>query len=264
MPYKKKSNKIISRGLIAVCACFLFSCQISKNVTKEDFLYFQTGLDSIKKIQVTDPIIHVNDLIAVQISSSSLNQEQTIPFNMQGSASTAGYLVNTAGNIDMPVLGSVKAAGLTQDQLQKVVIEKLLSYVKDPIVIVHFLQFKVNVLGEVRSPGMQKFEVDRVTLLDALSSAGDLSDNGKREDITVIREEGGSRKIYKVDIRSGSMFQSPAFVLQSNDIVYVGPNFKKFKDFKSSNTNNSQNVLRIFTTIISLFTSIIVIIRVFK
>ena len=266
MPYKKKLKGIFSYCLIILSSCLLFSC-LSKNVTKEDFVYFQTGLDSLKRVQVSEPVIHVNDLLSVQVSSSSLNQEQVVPFNLPGSSNAlnpTGYLVNTAGNIDMPVLGSVKAAGLTQDQLQKAVSEKLMNYVKDPIVIVHFLQFKVNVLGEVKGPGMQKFQVDRVTLLDAISAAGDLTDKGKREDITVIREDGDTRRIYKVDIRSGSMFQSPAYILQSNDVVYVGPNFQKFRDMKNANTSNAQTALRVGSAIISVFTSIILIIRVFN
>jgi polysaccharide export outer membrane protein len=257
MAYKKKVFGLLSCWLILGCTSFLFSCKSAKNMTKEEFLYFQNGLDSIKKIQVSEPIIHVNDVISVQVSSSSLNQEQTLPFNLPASPTSAGYLVNTAGNIDMPVLGSVRAAGLTQDQFQKFVTEKLSNYVKDPIVLVHFLQFKVNVLGEVKSPGVQKFDVDRVTLLDAIGTAGDLSDKGKREDIAVIREENGIRKVYKVDIRSGSFFQSPAYLLQSNDIVYVGASFQKFKEMKNTGTSNLQKTLQIVGTILGLFTSVV-------
>jgi polysaccharide biosynthesis/export protein len=266
MPYKKKINRIFTYCILIFSSSVFFSC-LSRNITKEDFIYFQTGLDSLKRVQVSEPIIHTNDFLSIQVSSSSLNQEQVLPFNLPGSSSAVnptGYLVNSAGNIDMPVLGSVKAAGLTQDQLQKAVTEKLMNYVKDPIVMVHFLQFKVNVLGEVNGPGMQKFQVDRVTILDAISAAGDLTDKGKREDITVIREDGTTRRIYKVDIRSGSLFQSPAYFLQSNDIVYVGPNAQKFRDMKSANSSTAQNAIRIGSTIISLFTSIIIIIRVFN
>ena len=267
MSFTKKLNGVFGCCMIIACACFLFSCKISKNITKEDYLYFQTGIDSIKKVQAAQPVIHVNDLISVQVSSPSLNQEQTIPFNLPASATGAGvsgYVVNSAGNIEMPVLGSIKAAGLTQDQLEKNITEKLTNYVKDPAVMVHFLQFKVNVLGEVKNPGVQKFDVDRVTLIDAISAAGDLSDKGKREDITVIREDGVTRRIYKVDIRSGSLFQSPAYMLQSNDIVYVGASDQKFKELKSTNANSTLQGLQIFGTILGLFTSILVAVRVFK
>jgi polysaccharide export outer membrane protein len=257
MPHKKKVFGLLSCWLILISASFLFSCTSTRNITKEDFLYFQSGLDSMKRIQVSEPIIHVNDVLSIQVSSSSLNQEQTVPFNLPPSTNSAGYLVNTAGNIDMPVLGSVKAAGLTQDALQKFVTEKLSNYVKDPIVLVHFLQFKVNVLGEVKSPGVQKFDVDRVTLLDAIGAAGDLGDKAKREDITVIREEGGTRKVYKVDIRSGSLFQSPAYILQSNDIVYVGASFQKFKELKNATTNTAQRGLQLVATVLGLVTSIL-------
>ncbi len=261
MSYNKSLHVCFNFFSIIACACILFSCKVSKNTTKEDFLYFQRGLDSIKNVQVKEPIIHVNDLLSIQVSSASLNQEQTIPFNPPGNA---GYLVSTTGNIEMPVLGTLKAAGLTQAQLQSSILEKLSNYVKDPNVIVHFLQFKINVLGEVKSPGEKKFDVDRVTIIDAISAAGDLTDIGKREDVTVIREEGTSRKIYRVDLRSGSLFQSPVYNMQSNDILYVGANAQKFKQLKGANSNNALNGLRIVGTVLGLFTSIILAIRVFN
>lgn len=251
--------------LIAV-SLFVFSCNTSQKVTKENFLYFQRGLDSIKYIQTKDPIIQNNDLLSIQVGSTSLNQEQTIPFNLPPSnmGVNLGYLVNTAGNVEMPVIGSVKASGLTQAQLQKAILDKLSPYVKDPSVIIHFLQFKINILGEVKSPGTKKFESDRVTIIDAVSAAGDLTDNGKREDIVIIREEGNTRKIYRVDIRSGSLFQSPVYLLQSNDIMYIGASEQKFRELKAATSNNAQKGLQILGTIIGLFTSIVFAINVFK
>lgn len=258
MPYKNYCKLIIGVCGMLLCTSFLFSCKINRSITEKDYLYFQNGLDSIKNVKVSEPIIHENDQLSIQISSSSLNQEQTVPFNPPGNA---GYLVRTDGNIEMPVIGMVKAAGLTQTQLQNLLIEKLSSYVKDPNAIIHFLQFKVNVLGEVKSPGVKNFDVDRVTILDAIAAAGDLAETGKREDITVIREENTKRKLYKVDIRSGSIFQSPVYNLQSNDIVYVGANFQKFKSLKSNNNTNSLRGLQIFSTLLGLLTSVVFTIR---
>ena len=91
----------------------------------------------------------------------------------------------------MPVIGDIKAAGLSKDSLQFLLEQKLAGYIKGPSVLVRFLGFNVNVLGEVRTPGTHKFLVDNVTVIDAISAAGDLTDYGKREDVTVIREEGG-------------------------------------------------------------------------
>jgi polysaccharide export outer membrane protein len=216
----------------------------------------------MKRVQIKEPTIHKYDLISIQVSSASPIQEQLAPFNPTDK--TSGYLVNSDGNIEFPVIGAVKAAGLTQVQLQNSIAEKVANYVKDPNIIVHFLQFKVNVLGEVKSPGLKTFEVDRVTIIDAISQAGDLTDNGKREDVAVIREEPTGRKLYKVDLRSGSLFQSPVYHLQSNDILYVGANEQKFKDLKSANNNTTLRSLQIFGTILGLFSSIVFAINAFK
>lgn len=220
----------------------------------------------MKGIQLKQPLIQKNDLLSIQVSSTSLNQEQTTPFNLPSSSSAGtanGYLVNMSGNIEMPVIGVINAEGLTPLQLQTAVSAKLLPYVKDPTVIVHFLQFKINLLGEVKSPGVKTFTTDRVTLIDAVSAAGDLTDYGKRQDVTVIREEGNVRKIYKVDLRGGGLFQSPAYILQSNDIVYVGAADIKFDQIKaaSSNNENVRQGLQIFSTLLGLFTSILFLIR---
>lgn len=266
MPNKKKLSVLFSYCLLITCTCLLFGCNSSKKVTKESFTYFQRGLDSMKHIQSKEPVIQNNDLLSIQVISTSLNQEQTLPFNLPPSAAgvNSGYLVSMSGNVEMPVIGTIKAAGLTQIQLQKVIVEKLSPYVKDPSVIIHFLQFKVNVLGEVNSPGTKKFDADRVTIIDAISAAGDLTDKGKREDISVIREESNARKIYRVDIRSGSLFQSPVYLLQSNDILYVGASDQKFRELKAATSSNTQKSLQIFGTVIGLFSSIIFAISIFK
>lgn len=248
-------------GVFVLCS-LMYSCKISKGITQKDFLYFQSGLDSIRKIQPRQPVINANDVISIRVSTSSLNQEQVVSFNQP--VGSLGYTVNAEGNVEMPVIGFVKASGLTQTQLSELIAEKLMNYVKDPQVIIHFLEFKVNVLGEVKGPGIQKFTADRVTILDAIGAAGDLTDKGKRQDVTIIREENNRRNIYKVDLRSGALFQSPAYILQSNDIVYVGANEQKFKDFKNANSISSYNGLRIFATVLGLFTSVIFAIRLFN
>jgi polysaccharide export outer membrane protein len=266
MQTKEKVSALSRFFVIIAISSLIFSCNSSKIVTKENYIYFQNGLDSMKYIQSKEPVIQNNDLLSIQVISTSLNQEQTLPFNHPATVTGAGsgYLVDMAGNVEMPVIGTVKAAGLTQVQLQRNIIEKLTPFVKDLSVVIHFLQFKVNVLGEVKTPGTQKFDADRVTIIDAISAAGDLTDNGKREDITVIREDGNTRKIYKVDIRNGSLFQSPAYLLQSNDIVYVGASDQKFLALKAQAKSSTQNGLQVVATILGLLTSIALVIRVFK
>ncbi|MEJ7738065.1 MAG: polysaccharide biosynthesis/export family protein [Chitinophagaceae bacterium] len=214
----------------------------------------------MRALQLKEPVIQINDLLGIQVFSNSLNQEQANMFSSTGA--NQGYLVGITGNIDMPIVGKIKTAGLTKVQLQALLIEKISPYVKDPSVLIRFLEFKINVLGEVKSPGSHKFETDRVTIIDALSAAGDLTDFGKRQDVLVIREESTDRKYYHVDLRSGALFQSPVYQLQPNDIVYVGANINKIKTI---NTNsNSQQALQLFLTAVSVISTIIFLITNIK
>lgn len=208
-----------------VLPLFLFAaCNSSKRISK-DFTYFQTGRDSLGKVSYKEPLIQANDLLAIQVYSSTLSQEQVTLFNLPNN--TEGYLVDINGNIVMPVVGNIPAAGLTRTQLAKKIEETLIPYVKGPSVLVRYRQFKINVLGEVKSPGTKTFPTERVTLIDALGAAGDLTDFGKRDNVMVFREENGERKMYLVDLRSAAIFQSEVYQLQQNDIVYVNANKNK-------------------------------------
>jgi polysaccharide biosynthesis/export protein len=215
---------------------FLVACSSSRKLDK-NYLYFQNSLDSVST-QFKELVIQPNDLLSIQVYSKSLNQDQATIFNIPngvvnagtaGVNSMQGYQVGLNGNIEMPIIGSVKASGLTKDQLQTVLVQKLSPYVKDPSVIVRYQQININVLGEVKAPGMHNFKTDKITVLDAISVSGDLTDYGKRENVLVIREESGIRKYYYLDLRSGTIFQSPGYQLQPNDIVYVSANKTKLK-----------------------------------
>ena len=234
MVQKNKFAQLLNICFFLLLMWMATACGSSKKLNK-DFVYFQTGLDSMGTIQFKEPVIQINDVLSIIVTSTSLNQDQT-------------------GNVEIPVVGSIKAAGLTKVQLEAVIKEKISSYVKDASVLIRFLQFKINVLGEVRAPGSHSFETDYVTIIDALSSAGDLTDNGKRNDIIVIREENGNRKYFKVDLRSASLFQSPVYQLQPNDIVYVGVNKNKLATL---NVNyNSQRSLQTIFSITSVVTTL--------
>lgn len=251
-------------SLITLCSFILLgilmvSCSSSKRINK-DFLYFQRGLDSLGTVQLKEPLIQPNDLLSIYVFSKGLNQDQAALFNLPniGAAGANGYLVGMNGNIEIPIIGNVRAAGLTRTQLHDALEQRLLPYVKDPSVLVRFLQFKISVLGEVKSPGVQSYTTDRVTIIDAISTAGDLTDAGKREDVLVIREENGIRKSYPVDLRTGTLFQSPAFQLQQNDVVYVGANNIKLKTLKTNPT--AQRDLQLGLSIASFFAFVVSII----
>ncbi len=218
----------------------LVSCNSSKKIDK-DFLYFQTERDNIGIIELRERIIQINDQLSITVLSKTFNQQEAALFNMPSvglnqsgpssgtSTNNAGYVVGIDGSIDFPILGAVRAAGLTKEQLQQYLVEKLTPYVKEPSVSIRSLDFNINVLGEIKSPGLKTFPTDRVTIIDAISASGDLTDNGKRKDVMVIRREGDKNIYMEVDLTSGALFQSPAYQLQPNDIVYVGANVKKLR-----------------------------------
>jgi len=220
--------KLPVRILLSVTVLFFCSCDPSRKINK-DYLYFQKDRDDIIRSQLKEMTIKTNDLLQIQIYSNTLNQEQAALYNITGQS----YQVGLNGRVEIPVIGPVPAAGLTRAQLQENIKSKLAPYVKDPAVLVRFQQFQITVLGEVNSPGTKPFTTDKVTILDALSAAGDLTPTGRRENVTVTREDAnGVRKWYEIDLRSATLFNSPAYQLQQNDIVYVNANEQKLKALK--------------------------------
>ena len=152
-----------------------------------------------------------------------------------------GYSVDNDGNIQFPELGTIHVAGLNRWQLAELIREKLSSLVKDAVVTVQFMNFKISVTGEVTSPGVFDISGDKITIFEAISLARNLTIYGRRDGVYVIREQNGSRIIYQVDLRTVDMFNSPAYYLQQNDVVYVEPN--KVRAGQSTiNENNLKSV----------------------
>lgn len=250
--------------LVVCMAVFLSACTSTKKIIYLQDVVPLKQQEIEKKYEV---IIHSDDLLAIMVNSR--DPELALPFNMPmityqlGSASTGqqrvlGYLVDTNGNIDFPILGQIHAEGLTRMQLTELIKNKLIEgdLIKDPIVTVQFLNFKISVMGEVSRPGSFTISGDRITLLEALSMAGDLTIYGRRDRVGVIRENDGKRTILFHDLRSADIFNSPCYYLQQNDIVYVEPN--KAKAGQSSiNQNNS---IGVWVSVISLLTTIAVLI----
>ena len=244
---------------------FLASCSAPKEV-----LYLQ-DIASIKEENIDknyEVIIHKDDLLAILVNSK--DPELALPFNMPvvtyqiGAQTTAqqrllGYLVDQNGDIDFPILGKIHVEGLTRMQVTELIKQKLMSedLIKDPIVTVQFLNFKVSVMGEVTRPGTFDISGDRITLLEALSMAGDLTIYGRRDRVAVIREKDGKRRILYHDLRSSDIFQSPCYYFQQNDIVYVEPNKAKTGQSRI-NSNNSVGVWLSAVSVLASITSLMV------
>ena len=238
------------------------SCASSKKVVYLQDVVPLKQQDIEQKYEV---YVHNDDLLAIMVNSK--NPELALPFNMPmvtyqlGSGSTGsggqrmlGYLVDSNGDIDFPILGKLHVAGLTRMQLTEMIKQRLIDedLIKDPIVTVQFLNYKVSVMGEVNAPGSFNISGDRITLLEALSRAGDLTIYGRRDRVAVIREKDGKRTILMHDLRSSDIFNSPCYYLQQNDIVYVEPNRAK-----AEQTDINQNkTLSVWFGAISVLVSI--------
>lgn len=216
---------------------------LSSCATVKDIAYFQNKLvDHPEKIDKhAGIVIQPKDQLSIVVSSR--NPELVAMFNLttvqyqMGSEITGnaggqrllGYVVDNDGNIDFPVLGLIHVAGLTRWELSELIKKQLVEkqYLTDAVVTVEFMNFKVSVIGEVTSPGTYNIQGDKVTILQAISMARDLTIYGQRQNVSVIRERDGERTIYEIDLRDVDLFKSPAYYLQQNDIVYVQPNENK-------------------------------------
>lgn len=213
-------------------------------------------------------IIQPKDMLSIIVSTK--DPELAAMFNMSVQANRAGvpvesyksnqylsgYVVDNNGDIDFPVLGKIHAAGLSRWALQEKIVRELTErdLLKDMVVTVEFMNFKVSVLGEVKNPGTYSIEGDKVTVLEAIAMAGDLTIYGLRDEVYVIREENGERQNFKLDLRSKDIFNSPAYYLRQNDIIYVQPN--EVRAGQSTINQNSVRSISLWLSITSLLTSI--------
>jgi polysaccharide export outer membrane protein len=248
---------------LSLCLCIVSSTSCAS--TKKALYFRGQGDASIRsKDFVPETIIEGNDILSILVSS--LNQDASSAFNLSNTTDvtsttaagnrneSAGYLVSHEGYIQFPQLGSIRAAGLTKDQLQDTVTRILTDrkLLISPVVSVRMLNFKVTVLGEVGHPTVIPVPSEKISLLEALGLAGDLTINAKRDNVLVIREEPGKKVIKRLNLNSSELFTSPYYYLRSNDIVYVEPN-------KTKVMNNSNVAMWVSVILAALSFGIIVI-----
>jgi len=195
------------------------------------------GSDSI----AADPVIKKNDELLITVSAPSLGQENVAQFNLppvaylssgetnlQKSANIRTYVVDKNGQIDFPVIGQITLEGLTKTQAMALLKKLISDYINAPIINLRILSFKVIILGEVRSPGIHYASLEKLSILEAIGSAGDLTLYGNRKNILLIREnDNGTIDHVRLDLTSPEIFSSPYFYLQQNDKIYVEPNKAK-------------------------------------
>ena len=254
---------------IAAGALLLSSCATQQGLRRfnRDFNYFQRGLDSLARVEFKPLTVQPNDILSISVTSNTLNQEQVAIFAVtnaggmsqqtgmgaqQMGAAIFGYLVYPDGTINFPLLGKVKVAGMTRDDLAWYLQNQLTTrdLVREPNVLVRIINLRVNVLGEVKAPGTKTFNQDRITVFDALAAAGDLTDRGRRDRVIVLRDDNGTIQSYPLNLTDAGLINGPGFQLRQNDIVYVAAN-----DLKLREANFNPRTLRdlqIVTSIASL------------
>ena len=211
-----------------VILAFLGSCAPNKST-----LYLQEAERLNPNLRSYANIIEPDDNVMITITADEpvlaapfnnlyLNEKSTE--SKTTNDAMLGYLVDLNGEIDFPRIGKIKIAGLTRIEAEEKVKNLLKPYINNPGINLRILNFKVSVLGEVAKPGSQKIDSDRVTLLEALSNAGDLTIYGKRDKILVLRESEGVRSLQEVDITTTDFIDSQYYYLAHNDVVYVTPN----------------------------------------
>ena len=208
------------------------------------------------------------DRLAVSVTSLSITEDAV--FNSAGAGgsaaggtsakNTGGYVVQEDGSIFLHRLGMVQVAGFTRKEVSKKLESKLLDYMKEPIVNVNFINHKITVMGEVRTPQVLSMPDEPLNIIDALILSGDVTANAKRNNIAIIREEGADKKVKHVNLEDNSIFSSPLYYLQPNDIVLVSANNEKF--VKEENRRKLQTSLSLVASGISFL--IIIIDRVLK
>jgi polysaccharide biosynthesis/export protein len=229
-----KLNQYISVPVVVLLFCFT-SCTPVKQVIYFNNLKDTAALGALSgaksafenKIQKSDQLwITVggsNPLDLVALNSANGMGTSGSGNGSVSNSSVIGFLVEADGNIKLPYVGKVKAEGLTRIELESMLTEVFKDYTKNPVVNVRFLNYSFSVIGEVNRSGRFNMTSERMTLLEAISTAGDITEFGRRENVLVIREENGRREFGRVNLLAKDVFNSPYFYLKTNDVVYVEP-----------------------------------------
>ena len=205
---------------------------VSCTSTKQ--LKYFNDLEKVKQATVMSSLqdnaehkIENNEVLSIRITSPAADENVYKMFNVTndnkiGTAS-AGYLVGNDGHIEIPLIGSIKAAGLTKTQLKEAILKQLEEkrLLLDPVVDIRFLNYDVTVLGEVARPGVINVPSEKISLLKAIGIAGDITPYGKKENVMIIRETDGKKVVTRINLNSSTFLQSPYYYLQANDVVYV-------------------------------------------
>lgn len=235
----------------------------------KQFAYFQDMSNDGVTPQVSMPVdikAQVGDQLSININAQDDRLQKMFNLSMVSSGGSSNqtrlvYTVDSKGCITLPVLGAIKVLGLTREQIAALVSQELKAreLLSDPVVVVQFQNAFVSVLGDVGNPGRINFDKDNMTIIDAIAQAGDLQATGKRARVFVLRQVNGKQQMYAVDMaKAESIYSSPVYYLQQNDVVYVEPNAMKART--ASVNGNTFRTVGFWMSVSSFLMSLIVLI----
>lgn len=253
--------------IVKIAVLFLLlttSCNLRK-----ELVYFNSnsGSDSTIVVENKEIKLKYDDIIALDVVSVDMEavkvfyktpSTQTVAqptMYANGVAAIGGYLINKQGEIDVPLIGKIKISDLTRTQAEEKIKNELKNFLAEPTVSIRIMNFKVTVLGEVKNPGTFNIPNERITISEALGLAGDLTISGIRKNVLLIREEGGIRKQYRLNLTDENLLYSDLYYLQQNDVIYVEPNrAKRNSSLVSSTAGVFISVASLIVTTITLIT----------
>lgn len=252
VPYPTPAFFLVLFSIVLITSC----------ASRKNLVYFQDieEIDKLASRVIYDPVLQPDDLLTITVSA--LNMETVLPFNLpvvaymdtgqraSGTPQLQTYLLDNQGNLEFPVIGRIKLGGLTRSEAVDLLREKISHYVKNPVINIRIMNYRVTVLGEVARPGSYTIPNERITIPEALGLAGDLTVYGKRDNILIIRDKNGEKTYTRVDITKKDILESPYYYLQQNDVIYVEPN--KAQVQSSTYNRNATVVISIASVIIAL------------
>ena len=278
----KRTKLSISRLHISVyLACVLCLGMTTSCISNKKMIYLQGATQQYALPQeimdYTELQVQPDDQLAISVASKDVellarfnnntligggNNSQTGTNSVNVSSGVSYFRVNKDGNIEFPIFGTIHVGGMTTGEISAMIQKRMIDegYINDAVVNTKIRSFKVTVMGDVKNPGTQTYQGERLTILEALGKAGDLTNSAYRNNVLVIREENGQRKAYEVNLLDDqAVFNSPAYDLQQNDVIYVQPN--KSQRVKGS---TSYTWLSVGSTVVGMVVSIVSLIVALK
>lgn len=260
IPMKRILNLLLAITLLSSCGVRYKQVPYFQDIL--DTAKFEENITNFKSLK-----IQKEDILAITVSS--LNAEAAAIFNIgttssnQGTSSTNtdprstanGFMVDQDGNIQLPIIGSLQVVGLTTANARELIRSKLTPYLKEPVVSLRLINFRISILGDVARPGVYPVINERVSVTEALSYAGDLTITALRTNVLLVREVDGKRQYIRLDLQKKDLFNSPYYYMNNNDVLYVQPSNAKYASVDSSYRNVSiiLSALSVIALIITRF-----------